>query len=234
MSVKIALSTQLDSLGVSPNYRRALESLGCEVVDLPLVTMDNIDEILDNYDGFILTGGADINPLLYGEKNLYATKINDDRDNSDVILTKALIKSDKPLLAICRGMQLLNTICGGTLYQDLTKQNPECKINHLQSDRSYEYVHKVNILPDTLLADICPSVINVNTIHHQAVKKLGEGLFVAAVSNDNIIEAVEMKDKKFVLGLQWHPERLTTYSEHNAILSMFVDECERQKSAVNA
>lgn len=227
MSVKIALSTQSDLLGGSPNYRRALESLGCEVVDLPLVTKDNIDEILNSYDGFILTGGTDINPSLYGEENVFASKLSDERDQSDIILAKALLGSEKPVLAICRGMQIINIICGGTLYQDLQKQNPDCKLNHQQPDRSYEYVHKVNILPDTRLSDICPSIINVNTLHHQAIKKIGEGLKVAAKSTDNIIEAVEGEGKHFVLGVQWHPERLITYSEHNAIINMFVEECER-------
>lgn len=230
MSVRIALSTQSDSLGESPNYRRALESLGCEAVDLPPdIDKGNIGEILGSFDGFILTGGTDVNPSLYCKENLYATKLNDRRDQSDIFLAKALLDAKKPLLAICRGMHVLNVVCGGTLYQDLAKQHPSAKLNHMQLDRSYEYVHKVNIMPGSFLSDICPPVINVNTMHHQAIDKVGEGLTVAAVSTDDVIEAVEKIGEGFVVGVQWHPERLTTYSEHNAIINMFVEECKRNK-----
>lgn len=230
MDVRIALSTQLDSLGESPNYRRALESLGCEVVDLPPdINQNNIGETISSYDGFVLTCGTDISPALYGEENLYSTKLNEKRDKSDIFLARALLGTDKPILAICRGMQIINIACGGTLYQDLEKQNPDVKLNHLQFDRAYEYVHKVNVLPDTRLSDICPPVINVNTIHHQAIKGLGKDLIVTALSSDNIIEGVEKTGGQFVVGVQWHPERLTTYSEHNAILNMFVEECRRKK-----
>jgi putative glutamine amidotransferase len=235
MSIKIALSTQADSLGYSPNYKRAFESLGCEVTELPLeINEQNIEQIIAEHDGFVITGGTDIDPSLYGDVNRRSVRLCPERDKSDIFLVRALLKADKPILAICRGMQILNIACGGTLYQDIAEQYPESKIIHMQFERSYEYVHKVNIMPESRMKNIYPSVINVNTMHHQAVKDVGEGLIVTAVAPDGVIEAIERPGDTFVLGVQWHPERLITYSEHNALLNMFVEECISKKQKETA
>jgi putative glutamine amidotransferase len=160
-------------------------------------------------DGLVLQGGADIAPPTYGERAEDPEWAGDPvRDRYEIELFEAFVGKGKPVLGICRGCQLINVAFGGSLYQDIGTMVPEA-LNHRDSSKYEQNYHQVRFVPDGRLAKLYPdhAEATINTIHHQAVKKLGRGLLVEAMSQpDNIVEAIRWRGPSYVLGVQWHPE----------------------------
>jgi putative glutamine amidotransferase len=187
--------TMKDSGDVSP-YLEALRTVGIEAAF----------GSLEDGDGLMLTGGPDVNPARYGEAKRTETEPPDnERDDREIALIARALELDLPILAICRGMQILNVQHGGTLVQHL-----ETVQRHRQrpKDKSLN-AHEIEIAPGTRLAGIAgdPLRRGVNSRHHQAVGRLGNGLVISAIDiEDGIIEAIERADRRFVIGVEWHPE----------------------------
>jgi putative glutamine amidotransferase len=181
-------------------YLQALHSVGVD----PHGYLADARTDLDGYDGLLLTGGTDVNPALYGEEPRPETDVPDDkRDEVELQLVEEAIARDLPVLAICRGLQLLNVSLGGTLIQHLGSvlHDPEFE------DRS-KPAHEVEVRPDSLLLkSVGATRLAVNSRHHQAVSKVGNGLRVSARDTEQgTVEALEYPGKRFVLAVQWHPE----------------------------
>ena len=237
--IGISASLTLDSserflgrriVSLNENYINAI--IYSDGIPFVLPITNNI-EIIKNYarllDGLLLSGGYDINPLNYFE-NPSLKLAKKAMDNYQVPnLIKEFEKLDKPILGICRGNQILNVAHGGTLYQDISLIQGSF-IKHNQNALEYEVTHKVTIKEDTNLIKIVGKNILVNSYHHQCIKKLGKGLKVAAISDDNVIEAVENIDGSFKLGIQWHPEMIFNKNKIMAkIFRCFLLECENNK-----
>lgn len=204
-------------IGISANYRyemgeyclkdyytRSVLRAGGIPVILPAVSLlSAIERYIFLCDGFILSGGGDIDPRYWGETAEKKTgEINPLRDSFEIVLVKELQIRGKPLLGICRGCQIINVAAGGSLIQDI-KGN---YMHQQAAPRNYG-LHDVFIEKDSKLAGIIKSEqIIVNTFHHQALSKPGANLKIAACSTDGTIEAVEASSKSFILGVQWHPE----------------------------
>lgn len=208
-------------------YVRALQAAGAKVVMLPLkLTDDEISLAIKQFDGFVFTGGADIDPKLYGHTEIKECgEINEKRDTVEMALLSRLIRLDKPILGICRGMQMINVASGGTLYQDLPSQL-QTVLEHSKMKHIKKMIHEVYIQPNTRLSQIVrkPEML-VNSVHHQAIKELGRGLIVNAISPDNVIEGIEGENAK-ILGVQWHPEHIWGKSfENKAIFDGFLKMC---------
>ncbi|GAB1476434.1 gamma-glutamyl-gamma-aminobutyrate hydrolase family protein [Bacillota bacterium] len=208
-------------------YIDAVEKAGGNPVLLPLIeTEEAAESLLDSIDALVLTGGEDVDPSYYGEDpdpNL--EDVNVERDTSDFLLLQAALDRDLPVLAICRGFQVLNVISGGSLYQDIpTLYGTE--VLHRSVDQVDFAYHDIDISEGSLLADIMGAgTLNVNSWHHQGVKNLGEGLDVIANSEDGMVEAVQKEGSTFVLGLQFHPEWHVDYgeTEHLKIFEKLVE-----------
>lgn len=167
-----------------------------------------IDEYVEYCDGFIFPGGdADIDPTCYGEKpSSKITEANNVRMDFEVYMMKAVMKKNKPLLGICAGEQLLNVILGGTLHQDIASCI-KTDIEHKPGIDPSKDRHYIDIKKGSLLHSITKTErYKVNSHHHQAVNKLGDGLEVSAVAPDGVIEAIEHPKYEFCLGVEWHPE----------------------------
>lgn len=187
--------------------------------------------MLDNVDGLILSGGEDIDPKYYNKRAIAEVGlIIPKRDKQDLFCARYMIeKTNKPLLGICRGAQVMNVALGGTLYQHLPSSGFEhhSMINY----PSFEVSHYVQIQEDSLLYSITKTnVIGVNSYHHQAVETVAPSLRVVATSvEDNLCEAIELKganSKRFVLGVQWHPEKMACQIKvHQEIINAFVNSC---------
>ena len=192
-------------------YELALRTVGIEPVRL---APDSQPE-LDSLDGLVLTGGTDINPARYGQPRNPETEDPDDaRDALEVRALKAALSRGLPVLAICRGMQLFNVAHGGTLIQHL--QSAELHSQNMPNAEPGRHAatHAVQVARDTQLAAIVgEGELAVNSRHHQAVDRPGEGLVVSAVSTDGVIEALELPDHPFAVALQWHPEDRILVSE---------------------
>lgn len=189
-------------------YKSVLLAGGIPLVIPPYENPDNLGELLDRVDGLLLSGGADINPLLLGEepvKELHG--INPKRDLQELLLVRLAADRQIPILGICRGIQTLTAALGGELYQDIHSQMEGDRIKHDQQlDRAYPS-HTVEIVEDSMLYEIFKADrIAVNSFHHQAVKAPAPGFRVVAVSPDGVIEAVESTEHKSIIGVQWHPE----------------------------
>ncbi|HWR42723.1 gamma-glutamyl-gamma-aminobutyrate hydrolase family protein [Sporomusa sp.] len=172
-------------------------------------------------DGLIMSGGPDVDPLLYGEEPLEKLGVvNLCRDEYELLVVKAAAELKKPMLGICRGIQIINVAYGGTLYQDVS-QITGCSIKHFQTTAQREALwHTVSIEPQSVLATILgQQAIRVNSYHHQAIKNLAPGFIVTAGSKDGVIEAIELQNEHFVLGVQWHPEMLAEKSP--SMLALF-------------
>ena len=160
-------------------------------------------------DGLVLQGGADIAPPTYGEQPRDPAWAGDSvRDRYEIELFEAFVGKAKPVLGICRGCQLINVAFGGTLYQDIDTQVPEA-LDHRDITKYERNFHSLKFVPGTGLAKLYPNRTEamINTIHHQAVNKLGRGMIVEAVAvPDNIVEAIRWRGPSYVLGVQWHPE----------------------------
>jgi putative glutamine amidotransferase len=191
------------------DYVRSVETAGA----LPLIFApgrpEDAPELLDHVGGLVLTGGADIDPNLYGEEPHAALgTVFRERDAFEIALCREALRRDLPVLAICRGHQVLNVATGGTLVQDIPSQVPGAGAHDPDVER-WQTCHDVRILPATRLREILGTEnVAVNSFHHQAVKQLGEGLVVSAQSPDGVVEGIEMprQAKRFVVGVQWHPE----------------------------
>jgi putative glutamine amidotransferase len=183
-------------------------------------------------DGLVLMGGAGLWPGSYGETALHP-KWNGDRirDEYEIALTKAFVAAGKPVLGVCRGMQLLNVAFGGTLYQDITTQHPGARV-HRDASIYDQNLHSVNFVPGTRLAQLYPGTqsATVNSVHHQGIKDLARDFVVEArCPDDGIVEAFRWTGPSFVAGVQWHPEFHDWESEHvlndEAILRDFLAAC---------
>lgn len=197
-----------DSYWMLPGYMKGIEDAGGIPVMLPLTTdKDSILRIATVFDGFLFTGGQDINPELYGEKNESCGEMCIERDSMESVLFNHAVELDKPILGICRGLQLFNVALGGTLYQDIPTQHTTSTIEHNQTPPFMEAVHDVFIEKDTDLHRMLQKdSMKVNSLHHQGIKDLAEQLVPAARAEDGLIEAVVMPNKKFTIAVQWHPE----------------------------
>ncbi len=179
-----------------------------EVMELP-VTPDNLQDI-SSCDGLVLTGGIDIDPRWYGQSTGYPhapAAYSPDRDKYEIAVFNLAIKNNIPVLGICRGLQLINVACKGTLIQDLGDGSGN-KMHKGGPDK----LHEINIVKGTLLSNITGAEKGlVNSAHHQAINKPGNGLAVNCRADDGIIEGIEWMDatgKAFMLAIQWHPERM--------------------------
>jgi len=189
-------------------YSRAIQYSGGAPLLIPIAqNRDTLQTILDRLDGLLLSGGPDIHPRFYGEQPLPGLgEIDEDLDRMELEIAGVAFQRDLPILAICRGIQVLNVSRGGTLYQDIRSQVQE-SINHTQPADKGTNTHSISIEAKTFLHRIFKKKeIWVNGKHHQAIKDLAPGLIVSAKASDGIIEAVEHPEKKFVMGVQWHPE----------------------------
>lgn len=197
-----------ESYWMLPGYMDSLAEFGAMPLMLPLTNnKELIEEIADEFDAFLFTGGHDVSPEMYGEeKSDKCGECCKSRDNMEKQLLMEILERDKPVLGICRGIQLINAVLGGTLYQDLPVQKPS-NVNHHQFPPYDIPVHRVNIVKNTLLYNIIKKEeLLVNSYHHQAVKTLSPLLMPMAYSSDGLIEAAAVKNKRFVLAVQWHPE----------------------------
>lgn len=196
-------------------YSASIKRAGAECI-----WVDNKNDIL-SFDGLLLPGGADISPELYGEAIIAECgKPNKFRDEFESEILDIWLKEDKPLLAICRGMQMLNVKMGGTLYQDIKGIETEKHSSFLKKNNGS---HEVSIKENTLLSSIYnKDKLWVNSIHHQAVKELGTGLGASAFSKDGFVEAIEIPARKFALGVQWHPEHMVFSKDQRKIFDAFI------------
>ncbi|MEK5037677.1 gamma-glutamyl-gamma-aminobutyrate hydrolase family protein [Sporosarcina sp. FSL K6-3457] len=196
---------------------------------IPIGNGENIAQIVGLLDGLLLTGGNDINPILFNEEpHTHLGEVSPSRDLFELELARQMLAADKPIMGICRGLQLLNVAVGGTLYQDLHQQNEGPMLQHLQKSPTTYPSHFVQLAKGSLLAEIAGSErIQVNSFHHQALKDVPSVFKVSASASDGIIEAVESVDKKFVLGVQWHPELLATKGDAVSlrIFDRFIGAC---------
>ena len=193
-----------------PNsYVDAVERGGGTPVILPPTFQIDVEQLLEVLDGLVLTGGVDVDPQLYGESPIpNLGKVDPKRDHFEMEITRKALSIGKPILAICRGHQVLNVALGGTLYQDVPSQ-VEGSIKHYAKTPLYYPSHSVEVKEGSRLHGMFgKEELGVNSFHHQAVKDLGEGLVARAWAPDGVIEAMELPGDAFVLGVQWHPERM--------------------------
>lgn len=221
---------KLESYWMVPGYMTGIEAAGGIPVMLPLTSdIEAIEPLAAAFDGFLFTGGPDVNPQIYGERpEEYCGKPSNERDLLEGWLFKQVLSMDKPMLGICRGLQLFNALLGGTLYQDIPSQlESDQKIVHTMKPPYDAPVHKVRIEKISPLYKILEhDEIAVNSYHHQGIKQLADSLLPAAKAGDGLVEAVWMPDRRFVLAVQWHPEFMYRTDENSLkLFSEFVGAC---------
>lgn len=175
-------------------------------------------------DGLLLPGGGDMDPKFYGQARIPACgEPNLLRDAAEPLLLRAFLAADKPVLGICRGIQVMNAVLGGDLYQDIKP------FEHLPHNGHWAKVHTVTVRRGTLLSRILgQDTVLVNSQHHQAVDRVAPGFTLAALSEDGIVEAIEKPDAGFCLGVQWHPEWLSDADPAmQSLFDAFVNACSK-------
>ncbi len=223
------------STSLSETYQMALMGAGAIPVAMPATASRRaIAECVWHADGILLTGGEDVDPGLYAkrispklQRTVTLTPDGGARDLREVMLVNEVFRQRKPLLAICRGHQVLNVALGGTLIVDIRSQLKGA-LNHRRQDKRSEVVHEVELTPNALLAKITGQrTMGVNSTHHQAVERPADALQVVGRSRDGVVECMQLKPEAarwlpFLVSVQFHPERLTDrYREHRAIFRAF-------------
>ena len=196
------------SIWMLPEYLGGIIQAGGVPMIFPLSDHEEELKILsDMCDGFLFTGGQDVSPEIYNEKPLgKSVSCCRIRDRMETIILKEAMKNDKPLLGICRGIQLINAELGGTLYQDIPTQYPSSTEHHQRAPYDVP-VHTVNIVKDSPLYSVLKTeCLPVNSYHHQAVKAVAPDLEVMAISEDGLTEALYRPKSRFLWAVQWHPE----------------------------
>lgn len=207
-------------------YLEAIESCGGVPVVAPPMGLVAAEGLLDAVDGLCLSGGPDIHPSAYGqEPNPELGPTERELDAFELALVRAADARNLPVLAVCRGMQLVNVARGGTLIQHLPDVVGD-EVEHRQRERAENLTHELRVDQRSLLADILGWRHGaVNSFHHQAVDELGYGLRATAWAADGTIEAVEAPERPFLVGVQWHAECLIGWPEHVRLFQAFVAAC---------
>lgn len=219
-----------DSIWMLPGYMEGIRAAGGIPIILPL-KMDEEEQkqICDMCHGFLFTGGHDVDPALYGvERSNVCGTPNHDRDVLEKEIFSCALLKDKPVFGICRGIQLINALCGGTLYQDLsTEYKGKSRVEHHMKPPYDVPCHQVTVLENTPLFKLLnKQILEVNSYHHQAVRELAPSLKAMAVSEDGLIEAAYMPGRKFIQAVQWHPEFLYLVDEDaGRLFESFVNAC---------
>jgi putative glutamine amidotransferase len=212
-------------------YVQALVQAGANPVLIPSDLPDDVLlGLVQRLDGILFSGGGDIEPHHYGaDAHPSLSYVDPDRDSVEFLLLERILQTRLPFLAICRGIQVLNVGLGGTLYVDIPSQIPEAlKHSYNPGEIPLDFLaHPVQVGTGSRLAEIVgTSTMEVNSTHHQAIKELVPGLRPVAYAPDELIEAVEMNDYGFGLGVQWHPERLVAHAPMLALFRAFVEAAE--------
>ena len=205
---------------MNQTYVRTLENLGALPVLIPLqMTEATLRGIFERLDGILFPGGEDIDPSNYGEDRHHELGSTDkERDRTEMLLAGWALEEGLPVLGVCRGVQLLNVVCGGSLFQDLTSQAPSMHKHDYfpPTFERFRITHQVAIEERSTLARSLGQVHEVNSMHHQGIRGLGNGLRVVGVAEDGLAEALEVSELPFTVGVQWHPEELAKTDEHSA------------------
>ena len=209
-------------------YVSSIEQSGGIPIVLHYDVKEEVSERFVNAcSGFFFTGGVDIEPSRYGAvKHAKCGETDQRRDEFEFWAIDLVLKTDKPILGICRGMQLINVALGGTLYQDIPSEF-KTSILHRQQEPKFSPSHEVNIAKGTPLHRLTNKArMTINSFHHQCIKELGDGLSVMATADDGIIEAVFFAGERYIRAYQWHPERLyVTDSQNRKLFDDFVEAC---------
>lgn len=213
-------------------YVRVLTEIGAVPWLVPLIVndTDTLREIFDQSDGVFLTGGVDVHPANYGEEvHELCGKTDPDRDWTELTLIRWAMEDEKPVLGVCRGIQVMNVAAGGSLYQDVGAQfEGGLKHDYFPPTDGYErhtIAHDAEIKSATRLSGILgDGMVAVNSMHHQGIKALASGFRPTAYAPDGLIEGIEVEDDRFFVGVQWHPEELaSTRADMRRLFSSFID-----------
>jgi putative glutamine amidotransferase len=200
--------------GINQSYVRALTAAGCAPVLIPLLDdEERLRAIYERLDGIVFPGGADVAPQEYGEEPIDNLNVVEPaRDRTELTLARWAFADDLPTLGICRGQQVLNVALGGSLHQDLRHQGLT-SVEHSDADGRARtaMIHRVRLDPDSRLVQLIDETsVEVNSLHHQAVKTVAPQLRVTGTSDDGVIESLESDDRRFLIAVQWHPEEIDT------------------------
>jgi putative glutamine amidotransferase len=218
---------------IDRDYVQALVAAGAAPVLLsPAIDSDTLGSILPLLDAVLFSGGGDVEPSRFGERaHSSLGRVERDRDAFELNLFRAARRRELPILGICRGVQLVNVACGGTLVQDIPSQVTR-PLRHDTSAREPDPVHDAILEPGSMVRALAgKSRLPVNSFHHQSVKDVAAGFRITATAPDGVVEAIETLDEPFCVGVQWHPERRTpgTSGEfRDAIFEVFVEEAAKR------
>jgi len=220
-----------NKLYINNGYMEAIRLAGGLPVLLPLTDdVEFLKNTIARFDGILLSGGSDVDAKYWGEPNYtYGGEISPLRDEMEIFTAKEAIASDKPILGICRGCQVMNIALGGTIYQDIyEEQKGKLLYKHSQNAPKWYPTHEIYIEKDTKVFKAHKEeIIRVNSFHHQAIKDVAPGFIVSSRCGDGIIESIEHTSCKFAVGVQWHPEVMWEKdATHLKLFIKFVSSCQ--------
>lgn len=233
--IGITSSMEIDGtfFTVSADNVNAIKEAGGIPVILPNIVGEEIKHYAKKMDGLYLTGGYDIDPILFNEEpHRKLGTVTPDRDMFEIDLIKKMIELGKPILGVCRGCQILNIAVGGGVYQDIYAQIDNELLQHAQKAPAAHGSHFVNVVHGSLLHRLTnQEKLRVNSRHHQANRSVIDTFQICGRASDGVIEAIESKVHSFVLGLQWHPENMAMENDQSSLLIFqgFIDACKVQK-----
>ena len=217
----------LPMMSITDAYVAAILEAGGIPVMIPLgISEEQVADITNRLDGVLFTGGGDVHPFKYGgQEHPLVNSVDEDRDRVEIELFQEIVQDQLPFLGICRGLQVINVACGGSLYEDIVDQRPGSFRHSYYPDWPRDYLaHNVKISEESRLAQIVGQTeLQVNSLHHQGINLAASGLKVTAHAPDGVIEAVEMPAYPFGLAVQWHPEWLRDQEQMRAIFRAFID-----------
>lgn len=228
MKIALSVSEKEKARGAASPYYQALAAVGVQPGELEFISASDAAHLkAEHFDGVLFAGGEDVDPSFYGEPKRYES-VHEDRarDEFEFDLLERALHHRLPILGICRGVQMINVKFGGTLYQDL-KAETAVEHDHKQAEPRPEATHGITVTdPESELARVVQGSCRVNSLHHQAIKRLGRGLRATAHSEDGLTEAVESADDyPFLMAVQWHPEEMVGQPVQRKIFEQFVAKC---------